>query len=228
MCHHFDEWRLATGRLSQHCFVRNTRRRSGHRPPRSADQTYAIHGSSHAKSGILAWWWYGETMDRGVIAAAALLLLGGVVLVLGQGPAGQVQLLWLLAVTGATIVWGVDNTLSRGVADRDPGQVVVVNATLGAVSTVLMAWLWGEPVPGLGTALALLARRCHRLRPKPALLPARATRVRRCAHGLGLRLRALHRRAWCLRAGRPVRLMVDGPGWCVHGLWRGAALGRAA
>ncbi|KQP46100.1 DMT family transporter [Pseudorhodoferax sp. Leaf274] len=108
-------------------------------------------------TAILAWRWYGETLDRRVIAAVALLLLGGVVLVLEQGLAGQVQLLGLLAVTVATIAWGVDNTLSRGVADRDPGQVVVVKATLGTVATVLMAWLWGEPVPGLATMLALLA-----------------------------------------------------------------------
>jgi hypothetical protein len=32
----------------------------------------------------------------------------------------------------ATVAWGVDNTLSRGVADRDPGQVVLVKAALGA------------------------------------------------------------------------------------------------
>lgn len=108
-------------------------------------------------TAILAWRWYGETLDRRVTAAVALLLLGGVVLVLEQGLAGQVQLLGLLAVTVATIAWGVDNTLSRGVADRDPGQVVVVKATLGAVATALMAWLWGEPAPGLATVLALLA-----------------------------------------------------------------------
>ncbi len=108
-------------------------------------------------TAILAWRWYGETLDRRVVAAVALLLLGGVVLVLEQGLAGQVQLLGLLAVTAATIAWGVDNTLSRGVADRDPGQVVMVKATLGTVATVLLARLWGEPVPRLGTALALVA-----------------------------------------------------------------------
>ena len=108
-------------------------------------------------TAILAWRWYGETLDRRVIAAVALLLLGGVVLVLEQGLAGQVQLLGLLAVTVATIAWGVDNTLSRGVADRDPGQVVMVKSVLGTVATILMAWRWSEPVPGLGTATALLA-----------------------------------------------------------------------
>lgn len=108
-------------------------------------------------TAVLAWRWYGETLDRRVIAAVALLLLGGVVLVLEQGLAGQVQLLGLLAVTVATVAWGIDNTLSRGVADRDPGQVVMVKAVLGTGATVLLAWLWGEPLPGPGAALALLA-----------------------------------------------------------------------
>lgn len=108
-------------------------------------------------TAILAWRWYGETLDRRVIAAVALLLLGGLVLVLEQGLVGQVQLLGLLAVIVATIAWGVDNALSRGVADRDPGQVVMVKATLGTLVTVLLGWLWGEPVPGLRAALALVA-----------------------------------------------------------------------
>ncbi|WP_426304953.1 DMT family transporter [Acidovorax facilis] len=108
-------------------------------------------------TALLAWRWYGETLDRRVIAAVALLLVGGVVLVLEQGLVGQVQLLGLLAVTVATMAWGIDNTLSKGVADRDPGQVVLVKAVLGTLATVLMGWLWSEPVPGLGPALALLA-----------------------------------------------------------------------
>ena len=108
-------------------------------------------------TALLAWRWYGETLDRRVIVAVALLLVGGVVLVLEQGLVGQVQLLGLLAVTVATVAWGVDNTLSKGVADRDPGQVVLVKAVLGTLATVLMGSLWNEPVPGLGPALALLA-----------------------------------------------------------------------
>lgn len=108
-------------------------------------------------TALLAWRWYGETLDRCVIAAVALLLVGGVVLVLEQGLVGQVQLLGLLAVTVATVAWGIDNTLSKGVADRDPGQVVLVKAVLGTLATVLMGWLWNEPMPGLGPALALLA-----------------------------------------------------------------------
>lgn len=108
-------------------------------------------------TAVLAWRWYHETLDRRVAAAMLLLLAGGAVLVVEQGLAGRVQLFGLLAVLLATAAWGVDNTLSRGVAERDPGQVVWVKALLGASATTVLAFAWGEPLPGAWVALALLA-----------------------------------------------------------------------
>ena len=108
-------------------------------------------------TAVLAWKLYGETMDKRVVAAMLLLLTGGMALVLEQGLAGTAQLLGLLAVLAATAAWGVDNTLSRGVAERDPGQVVLVKASLGATATVVLAQVMGEPVPGAVAAMALLA-----------------------------------------------------------------------
>ncbi len=108
-------------------------------------------------TAVLAWRWYGEVLDGRVKTAVALLLAGGALLVIDQGLAGQVQLLGLLAVAVATVAWGVDNTLSRGVADRDPGQVVWVKAALGACVTTALAFAWSEPKPPMVAALALLA-----------------------------------------------------------------------
>jgi len=108
-------------------------------------------------TAVLAWRLYRETMDGRVWAAMALLLAGGMVLVLDQGRAGGTQLWGLLAVLLATAAWGVDNTLSRALAERDPGQVVMVKALLGASATVLLAVVLGEPLPTAGVALALLA-----------------------------------------------------------------------
>jgi drug/metabolite transporter (DMT)-like permease len=108
-------------------------------------------------TAVLAWRWYGETLDRRVIWAVLLMLSGGVVLVIEQGALGQVQLWGLLAVMLATVAWGVDNTLSREVADRDPGQVVLVKAVLGSVCTLALATLFDEPVPLATTAMGLLA-----------------------------------------------------------------------
>lgn len=108
-------------------------------------------------TAVLAWRLYGETMDKRVGTAMLFLLAGGVALVLEQGLAGDTQLFGLLAVLAATAAWGIDNTLSRGVAERDPGQVVLVKSSLGACATVGIALLIGEPLPGFIAAAALLA-----------------------------------------------------------------------
>jgi drug/metabolite transporter (DMT)-like permease len=108
-------------------------------------------------TAMLAWRLYHETMDRRVWAAMALLLAGGVVLVLDQGRGGGTQLAGLLAVALATAAWGIDNTLSRALAERDPSQVVMAKGALGACATVTLATIAGEPLPALTTALALLA-----------------------------------------------------------------------
>ncbi len=108
-------------------------------------------------TALLAWRLYGETVDKRVVLAMTALLGGGVVLALEQGLQGGAQLLGLLAVMAATVAWGVDNTLSRGVADRDPGQVVLAKSGLGALATFALAWTFAEPLPGWMAAGVLLA-----------------------------------------------------------------------
>ncbi len=111
-------------------------------------------------TAVLAWRLYRETLDGRVWTAMALLLAGGMVLVLDQGlktGSGGAQLWGLLAVLLATAAWGVDNTLSRALAERDPGQVVMAKALLGATATALLAVVFGEPLPSAVAALALFA-----------------------------------------------------------------------
>lgn len=108
-------------------------------------------------TALLAWRLYGETVDKRVVLAMCTLLAGGVILALEQGFQGGVQLLGLLAVMVATVAWGIDNTLSRGVADRDPGQVVLAKSLLGLMATATTAWATSEPVPGWTAVVALLA-----------------------------------------------------------------------
>jgi drug/metabolite transporter (DMT)-like permease len=108
-------------------------------------------------TAVLAWAWYRESMDKRVWVAVLLLVAGGMVLVLEQGMAGAAQLLGLLAVAFATVAWGIDNTLSRGLADRDPGQVVLIKALLGCCATGLIAAVLSEPIPRTWNALGLFA-----------------------------------------------------------------------
>ena len=109
-------------------------------------------------TAILARALYAEHMDRRVLTAMFLLNTGGAVLVLDQGRAAAgASLPGLLAVLGATAAWGLDNTLSRGVAERDPGQVVLLKSVLGALATVLIAGSIGQPLPAVQPAAALVA-----------------------------------------------------------------------
>ena len=108
-------------------------------------------------TALLARLLYRESMDCRVWAAMALLLAGGAALVLDQGNAGHAQRLGLLAVAAATLAWGVDNTLSRALAERDPGQVVLLKSALGASASTLLAWLVGEPPPSVVAMLMLAA-----------------------------------------------------------------------
>jgi drug/metabolite transporter (DMT)-like permease len=108
-------------------------------------------------TAILARALYREVMDRRVWTAMTLLMLGGMVLVLDRGVHGGAQMLGLLVVLAAAAAWGVDNTLSRALAERDPGQVVLGKSVLGAAATVALAVAAGEPAPGWGSATALLA-----------------------------------------------------------------------
>jgi drug/metabolite transporter (DMT)-like permease len=111
-------------------------------------------------TAVLAAWLYGETMDRRVWFAMALLTAGGVALIVDQHAASdsaRTQLWGLLAVLLATAAWGMDNTLSRALADRDPGQVIGAKALLGSAATAGAAVLLHEPMPEAQVALALLA-----------------------------------------------------------------------
>ena len=108
-------------------------------------------------TAVLARLLYQETMDRRVWAAMLLLLAGGIALVLDQGRSGGTQLWGMLAVLLATAVWGTDNTLSRALAERDPGQVVLGKAAIGAAATAGLAFTIGEPTPSAGAALVLFA-----------------------------------------------------------------------
>lgn len=108
-------------------------------------------------TAVLARQLYHEEMDRRVWTAMLLLLAGGVALVFEQASQGDVALLGVLAVAVATAAWGTDNTLSRALAERDPGQVVLAKAVLGVVATTTLAITVGEAFPTSVAAAGLLA-----------------------------------------------------------------------
>jgi len=108
-------------------------------------------------TAVLAWLLYREAMDRRVQAAMALLIAGAAILVLDAARSGGAELWGLIAVLVATAAWGVDNALSRALAERDPGQVVMAKSALGATATAMFALAPGEPLPTAAAAAGLFA-----------------------------------------------------------------------
>jgi drug/metabolite transporter (DMT)-like permease len=107
-------------------------------------------------TALLARVLYREVMGLRVLTAMLLLVTGGMLLVVERGLHGGLEWLGLIAVLAATASWGIDNTLSRAVAERDPGQVVLAKSALGAIATAALAAATSERLPSPGQALALL------------------------------------------------------------------------
>lgn len=96
-----------------------------------------------------------EPIGRRAGAAVVAMLVGGTTLALDHVTAFGV--VGLLAVAAATLCWAADNTLTRGLADNDPLEVVGAKGVLGAAVTGTLALIWHEPRPAVVATLALLA-----------------------------------------------------------------------
>jgi drug/metabolite transporter (DMT)-like permease len=102
---------------------------------------------------------YREKIGRRVALALVIMTAGAALLVLdqaNQGESGSSQAIGLLAVMAATLAWGIDNSLSRGLADLDPGHVILGKAALGAGSSFLIALMLGSTSISIERGVALV------------------------------------------------------------------------
>jgi drug/metabolite transporter (DMT)-like permease len=106
---------------------------------------------------LLARAFFHEPIGRRIATAVACMAAGGAALTLDSAASGQIGVLGVLAVAGATVAWAADNTLTRPLAERDPFQVILVKGALGASLTALVALARGEALPGGVHAAALVA-----------------------------------------------------------------------
>ncbi|AKT41737.1 DMT family transporter [Chondromyces crocatus] len=106
---------------------------------------------------LLAWRFYREPLGRRVVVALLVMALGGVALTMNAASSVGFDGLGAAAITGATLAWALDNTLSRGLAEQDPSAVVASKGALGAALTGAIAWMTHDPWPRPGPALVLLA-----------------------------------------------------------------------
>lgn len=96
-----------------------------------------------------------EPIGRRVGAAVVMMLIGGTMLALDR--VTSFGLVGLGAVAVATLCWAADNTLTRGLVENDPLDVIAAKGALGAAATGALAIVSHEPPPSAMASLALLA-----------------------------------------------------------------------
>lgn len=105
---------------------------------------------------LLARVFYREPIGLRVATAVAVMAVGGALVSLDALKLGSLRLLGLLAVMAATFAWALDNTLSRGVAEHDPSEIVAAKGSIGALSTGALSLLF-ERAPATSQIIGLLA-----------------------------------------------------------------------
>jgi drug/metabolite transporter (DMT)-like permease len=90
-----------------------------------------------------------------VWAAAACVFAGAVVIEGGAGPS-EVDLVGVVAITGACLAWAVDNNITQRLSLRDPVRLVQIKALGAGGGLGLLVVVTGRPWPDHATVLAAL------------------------------------------------------------------------
>lgn len=105
----------------------------------------------------LAALFYREPIGGRVWLAILVMLLGGTLVGIDVAEAPSFDVFGVVAVTAAAVCWAVDNTLSRGLSEADPLEVVAAKGGLGTLITAALARLHHESMPSTLQIAALAA-----------------------------------------------------------------------
>lgn len=108
-----------------------------------------------ASTVLLAWLVFREGFERRVGFGVGILLLGCLVLAWPQRWAWE-GLAGPGLIAGACLLWGLDNNLTQGLAERDPALVAGLKGLAGGGTNAVLAVLAGQSFPtgwSLGAAL---------------------------------------------------------------------------
>jgi len=106
-------------------------------------------------TALLAWFVFGENVDRRVAAGMFSILAGAAVLSVPSGAAlGSV---WpSLAILGACLAWALDNNLTRKVAETDATWLAAVKGSVAGPVNLVVAFGLGAALPAAGSVTGAL------------------------------------------------------------------------
>jgi drug/metabolite transporter (DMT)-like permease len=126
-----------------------------------------------------------EHVGARILGATGLVALGGMAVEWsGSGPALSTAAVATLVACG---LWGLDNNLTRRIAEADPLALVQVKGLAAGTTNLILASLVGSPRPGLASVALGLRRR--ELRRQPGAVRPGPARARGGARGGLLRAR---------------------------------------
>src|SRR5439155_2643369 len=92
---------------------------------------------------------FNEHLGARIAVAAIVMAAGGVVV--GWAPGDPAIAAGAAAVTGACLLWALDNNLPRLIADADPLLIVEVKGLVAGTVNVVLALASGQSPPSPGT-----------------------------------------------------------------------------
>jgi drug/metabolite transporter (DMT)-like permease len=97
----------------------------------------------------IAWIVFRENADRRILIGALAILAGALVLSWNRGP---LPIGWgALLVAGACLAWGIDNNLTRKLANADPLQIAAVKGVVAGTTNLMLAVAGGALLPSFTT-----------------------------------------------------------------------------
>jgi drug/metabolite transporter (DMT)-like permease len=99
-------------------------------------------------TALLAWFAFGENVDRRVAVGMGLIVAGGLVL---AWPTGALQFQrGALLVCGACLCWALDNNFTQKVSGSDPISVAAWKGGVAGLCNLALALAFGARLPGAG------------------------------------------------------------------------------
>ena len=106
-------------------------------------------------TSVIALCIFGEKISRRLWAAIVLVTLASIILTVED--AGSFQFSYgSLFVLLACVCWGFENNCTRKISDKDPLQIVVIKGFGSGLGSLVIAFVIGERLPGIGPLLCAM------------------------------------------------------------------------
>lgn len=99
-------------------------------------------------TAVLAWFVFKENFDRRIAFGMVFITVGGVLLSWSGKP--EIGLPWgALLISGACLMWAIDNNLTRKVSAVNPLQIAALKGVFAGTVNLIIALLIGAKLPNL-------------------------------------------------------------------------------